>query len=221
MEPSIDNVVRRFVPDIERAYGIKITPLDLFEARNKLIEKFKASSFGVKPLWDYSPYFIFLHIPIGRVVVKMPTGYAEESIESDQIIAATETQNIILLRYLELIAMDKELDNYIKQMLGERGIKGEEIEELVEKSVFRVEEAEEEKEVEDISKPKYTIVQLIRKPFYDLLRYFNIEMAAFNIGPYEFNLNHRISKQYQVEVGRVCKMIVDYFKMKFDVPGYK
>ena len=219
MEPSIDNVVRRFIPDIEREYHVKITPLDLFKVRNMLLDKFKASAVGTKRMWDFSPYFVFLDMNFGRVVVKVPTGYAEESVEIDPFIAATETQNIILLRYLEILARDRELDNYIAQMLGEMGVSGESIEELIRKSVFGVEE--EKVKMGDITKPKYTILQRIRKPFYDLLRYFDIEIAAFNIGPYEFNLNHRITKFYQVYTSEVLRKCWEYAKAKFDVPGAK
>ncbi|MDI6806567.1 MAG: hypothetical protein QMD14_01980 [Candidatus Aenigmarchaeota archaeon] len=221
-EPSIDPVVRRYIEDIEKFYGVKITPMDLFNARQKLVDKFKEAIKGHGPqLWYFSPYFIFFEIPVDRFHSILPAAPIETGMESlyvDRFTAATQTQNMIILHYLELIAREKQVENFLRQMLGELGVTGESIEDLKKKLVFRVEEIKPKKEV-NVKKPRYTLLERIIKPFHDFFWWFGIEIPMLAIGKYEFSLAHRITKFYQPQVAAAHEDIKNIFKYRFKVPG--
>jgi hypothetical protein len=218
VEPSIDPVVRRFIGDIEKYYGVEITPMDLFEARQRLIEDFKSSLRGGGPeMWVFSPYFIFLDMSIQRVHSTIVGGAEQESLNV-KLTAATQTQNIIILHYLELIAREKQIEKYVSEMLGEVGVSGKSLEEIEKELMFKVEKLETKKKV-DIKKPRYSLKERILKPLRDFFLYFGIEVPMFTIGPYEFALTHRITKFYQAQVAKAFEQVKDLFKSRFKVPG--
>jgi hypothetical protein len=220
VEPSIDSIVRKFVGDIEKYYGVEITPYDLFDARQRLIDDFKSSLRGAGPeVWVFSPYFIFLDIPVQRVHSIIAGGrFEQESLNVSRLVASTQTQNIIILHYLEIIAREKQIEKYVKEMLGEIGVSGKSLEEIEKELVFRVEEVKPRKKV-DIKKPRYTLMEMIIKPFYEFLLYFGVEIPMFTVGPYEFALTHRITKFYQAQVAKAFEQVKDLFKSRFKVPG--
>jgi hypothetical protein len=145
-EPSIDDVVRRIVAIIEKAYNVKISGWDLYKARQMLVEEFEASYAGTrtKETWVYSPYYIFLEIPIARSVIRLPDGSEMENIMLENLRVATQTQNLIIGHCVELIARDKDMDRYINQLLGEYGITGEKIEEIAKEKYPEIYLTEEE-----------------------------------------------------------------------------
>lgn len=236
-EPSIDNVVRRLTILIEREYHVKITPLQLFQARSALVEQFRLSARGASEgeTWVYSPYFIFVDIPMSRTVLRMPNGQELEDIWIQPLTVATRTQNMIIANELELIARDMELDNYIDQMLGERGVlpTGEEVglSELTEAQILKLPELLEEEEkakkgkkeepkISDVEEPAYfkffdAISKLFEKTPIGKLQFFASR------GPYEWNINHRLAKIYQPESAGMAKLVADYFRLNFGVPGIK
>ncbi len=124
-EPSIDNVLRKkIIPLIEKEYGVKIGPLEIFKARSALVEQFRLSGRGSSEgeSWVFSPYFVFVDIPITRTVIRMPNGQEAEDLWIQYLTTATRTQNIIIGLELEVIARDMQMDKYIDQMLGEKGV---------------------------------------------------------------------------------------------------
>lgn len=140
IEPSIDKeVVRKYIPDIEKQYGVKLTPVDIFAARTKLVDQFLRHAPEARYIditqptgrrevlpgapWIFSPYFIFLDIPFLRVMIRLPNGAEMENVTMENFRYYTQTQNVIILHLLEAIAREKQLENYISQMLGEMGVK--------------------------------------------------------------------------------------------------
>ncbi|MEM7821764.1 MAG: hypothetical protein QXX38_03070 [Candidatus Aenigmatarchaeota archaeon] len=225
VEPSIDDVVKRTIKKIESHYGIKITGKDLYDARQMLVEKFEQSSKGLGDFetWVFSPYFIFLEIPIYRTVIRLPNGEEMEDLNIPKLTSAIQTQNLIILHYLELIARDKQLDNYIHQMLGEMGIKGETIEELMKKEIFKTEEEikEEERKKFEIKKSKEVIstMKKFRTGIGKLFSLFGAEVSFLRAeGPYEFAFQDRLSKMYFKEVASNFAMVRDFFKSGFGAP---
>lgn len=230
VEPSIDNVVKGLIKKVEDEYGVKITAKDLYNARQMLVDKFDKSSLGLGGFetWPFSPYFVFLEIPIARTIIRFPNGVEIEDLSIENLTAAVKTQNVIIVHYLEVIARDKQLDNYIKQMLGEMGAKGETLDELAEKEVFRTEEEikekskEEEKGLEKIKKSAGEargIAGKVRVNIGKIFGLFGSEVSFLRAeGPYEFAVKDRLGKVYFKEATASFTMVRDYFKSGFGAP---
>jgi hypothetical protein len=75
------------------------------------------------------------------------------------------------------------------------------------------------KKIIDLSKPQYTLPVRIALPFSKFFRYFGIDVPALNFPFYEFNLNNRITKFYQVEVSNAFKFIKDKLAEMYKVPS--
>jgi hypothetical protein len=230
VEPSIDGVVKRLVKKVEEKYGVKITAGDLLKAREMLVEKFDESAKGLGGFesWVFSPYFVFLQIPIYRSVSRMPNGEESEDLSIENLAGSIQTQNIIIVHCLELVARDKQLDNYIKQMLGEMGVGGDAIEELMKKEVFRTEEeikkeAEEEgKRMEKIKKSAEEAMGTVKKIRVEIGKFFELFGTQVSFlraeGPYEFAFQDRISKMYLREAAASFGAVRDFFKAGFGAP---
>ena len=222
---------------IENEYKVKITPFELFKARSALVEQFRLSARGASEgeAWAYSPYFVFVDIPMYRTVLKLPNGQEIEDVWIQPLTAATRTQNLIIAHELELIARDMQLDNYINQMLGERGVlpTGEEagLKELVEAEEFKPPEIlEEEKKKTNPEKNKLGISSGEQPAYFKIFDSISNFFAKIGIGPlqfftsrgsYEWNINHRLAKIYQPEAAGAAKLVADYFRVNFGVPGVK
>ena len=238
-EPSIDRVVRAFRPIIEKEYGVKITAYDLYKAREMLLDQFRKSlpALGGKEPWVFSPYFTFICIPMERTVLRLPNGAQVEDLWIENLYAATRTQNLILVNCLELIARDKQLEQYISRMLGEMGEKEGKIlsiEKIVEegyKEVYKTLEEIEKEEKEKKLKEKLEKAEESRKRVKELgkkirlgigkfFATFGLELRFFRaVGPYEFAMHHRLAKYHQRETGGNFARIVRYLKKSFGVPG--
>ncbi|MCS7105823.1 MAG: hypothetical protein NZ942_00700 [Candidatus Aenigmarchaeota archaeon] len=235
VEPSIDDLVRKMIPEIEDEFKVKLTPLDLLQARNMLIDQFEKSKqgLGVTEAWVFSPYYVFLDIPISRTVLRIPPAGPEiENITVDTLKAYTQTQNLIICHCLELIARDKQLDNYINQMLGEAA-EGKPIKELLAEEFPEIYGEREKKE-----KPKVFLsssdkaylerrkfleeVKKIKEAIGNFFKTLGFEVAFFRAyGPYEFIPNDRLTKFYQPVTGRHFALVANFLKTKFEVPGFE
>jgi len=237
IEPSIDELVRKMIPKIEAEYNVKLNALDLCKAREMLLKQFKDSigGIGMTEAWVFSPYYVFLDIPISRTVLRIPPAGPEiEDIMVNNLVASTQSQNFIICHCLELIARDKQLENYINQMLGEAGMKeGKEIkpiEEIIKEEFPEIYKKEKEEEVKfklpasDVAylQRKKFLKQIneIRKKIANFFRSLGLEMMIFRAyGPYEFIPNDRLTKFYQPVTGRHFNLVRDFLKTKFEVPG--
>jgi len=227
VEPSVDSVLRKILKSASEVYGVNLDAKDIFEARATLLKKFDASQKGTgyfEP-WVWSPYFVFIEMPIIRAVVKFPSGAELENVFFQNIKAYMQSQNIVLGHYLELVARDKELDAYMSQMLGEAGAKGATIEKLLEENEWKTEdEKKEEKEKksevkEKIGKAK-SDVKKVRVGLGKTLEQFGFQSAFLRgEGPYELAFRDRISKYFGPEVGAAFDAVVNYMKSAFQVPG--
>jgi hypothetical protein len=231
-EPSIDKIVKALVPDVEREYKVRITAKDIYDARQMLIKQFKDSMIGMGGIepWVFSPYFIFVSIPMLRTVLRLPSGEEIEDVQMEDFFAANQSQNFIIIHCLELIARDKQLDNHINQLLGNIGASGkdiETIEEMVKKEFPEVYgESEEQKKMQKFQKMKSTSGD-IKKAFSSVKEGLGKVLDALGLdlmflkahGPYEFQFYHRVAKYHQPEVGHNFNVIRDFLKGKFEVPG--
>ena len=231
-EPSIDKIVRALIPDVEREYNVRITAWDIYQARQMLIKQFKDSLIGMGGIepWIFSPYFIFVSIPMLRTVLRLPNGEEIEDVQMEDFQASNQSQNFIIIHCLELIARDKQMDNHINHLLGNIGVSGkdiETIEEMVKKEFPEVygEEPEEEKlqqfqNVKNASKNIKKSVNSVKGGISKFLDAFGINLMFLKAhGPYEFQFYHRMAKYHQPEVGHPFNVIRDFLKAKFEVPG--
>ncbi|MEM5781734.1 MAG: hypothetical protein QXD43_00880 [Candidatus Aenigmatarchaeota archaeon] len=228
-EPSIDGIVRLFKPIVEMEYGVKITAHDLYKARELLLDQFRKSlpAFGGKEAWIFSPYFTFICIPMDRTVIRLPDGSQMEDLWIENLYAATRTQNIILVNCLELIARDKQLEEYMNLILGEYGKKEGKvlsIDEILRETYGIVYKSEDkaEKKVKEKSQPLKLLGlgRSLRKSIGKLFSTFGLEVRFFRaIGPYEFAMHHRLAKYHQRETGGSFSVVVNYLKKSFGVPG--
>lgn len=118
----------------KKKYGYRadLDAIDVLEARKKLADQY--AEYG---RWDWqpSPYFVCLEVETFRVVTRNPDGTESETFiigdyPRHPLMAPFDTQNVTLLRFLELKLQEKELENYITDMVGE-SIGGEKVGELV------------------------------------------------------------------------------------------
>ncbi len=230
MEPSIDNVIRRCLESIEKEYGIKIKPIDLFNARRKLLERFKKSMRGAGgESWVFSPYYLSLELPILRVMGKLPNGNEVEDLDIDTLTGSIQTQNIIVLKHLELMARERSVENYINQMLGDMGVSGDSMEELEKMEVFKLEEEKKklEEEKNEAAEKKKKMTEEYWWPHQQLLRslhkfflWLGIDIEYLTAyGKYEFS-RERIEKQYvRTDLQPIFNTILNWLKISFKVPG--
>jgi small nuclear ribonucleoprotein (snRNP)-like protein len=225
-EPSVDNVLRDIIKDIEKEYGVKIELKDILEAREQLLKKFKSSvkGLGAFESWIFSPYFVFYEMPMDRTVLRFPNGEEFEDLGIGNLKGYLQTQNIVLGHYIELIARDKQLEHHINQMLGEMGVKGESIENIMKEMLYKTsEEIEQEKKnklSESVEKAG-NIFTGIREGISKFFDFFGMDVAFFRGSAlYEMAFANRIPKMYLAEVGRTFSQLVNYFKASFGVPGF-
>ena len=205
VEPSIDDVVRECKAKIEEEYKVKLTWKDVLDARNKLANAFKEYSMAVGSTepWYPSAYFAFLKFPIFRFVLRLPNGAELENLMINRGQAFLKTQNIMIGHYLELIAKDKKLDNYIAEMLGERGVGGKDISKVMEELFSPPKRKKEEK----------------KKKWSKKTEFVNIPLSFIKArGPYEFAFSDRITKYYLKQSAVAFKTVVAFLKSKFGVP---
>jgi hypothetical protein len=225
IEPSIDRIVRKIKGEIEDEYKVKITIEDLFEARRRLLNRYKAGPEGVGGItWPFSPYFVFVEIPMLRTVLVLPDGTQIEDLGIENLKTYVKTQNIIIGHILEIMAREKVLENYISSLLGEFGFDKEgrikRVEDILKEEfpfIYAEGEAEEFREVKKGKEEnKGKAFDFISK----ILDYFGIQLSFFRAyGPYEHNVTHRIAKYYFKYSGTIFNLIKNYLNASFKVPG--
>jgi len=232
-EPSVDRIVRELVKDVEKEYVIKVTVKDIFDARKMLTDQFKESQIGLggKEPWVFSPYFVFLEIPMLRTVLRLPNGEEIEDVQIDTMIGANKTQNFIIIHCLEIIARSKQVDQHINQLLGEISVKEKEvmsIEEAMQKEYPEIYGEGEKKEerpnalggMKNISEGIQNAFKSIRVGIGKFFGALGFNVMFFTAqGPYEFAFYHRIAKYHQPEIGHSFNTVRDFLKSKFEVPA--
>jgi hypothetical protein len=228
VEPSIDSVFRMIAKNVADEYKVELTAVDWQAARQMMIDRFETSlkaTSSYEP-WVWSPYFVFLELPIMRSVMRSPSGAEMENIFCEDFRTACQTQNIVLGHYLELVARDRQIDDYVVQMLGESGAKGESIEQLKKELEWKTEE-----ETKDESEKKKSMfgkkigdakgqAKAVRVGLGKTLEIFGVESGFFRgEGTYELVFRDRVPKNFITEVAAAYDAVVNYFKSAFQVPG--
>jgi hypothetical protein len=232
IEPSVDNVVREIMKRINdeygKKYGVQLTIEDLFEARKRLLSRYKSSPEGLKVTWPFSPYFVFLEIPMDRVVLVLPNGAQLEDLEISNLKSYVKTQNIIIGHILEIMAKEKALESEIDLLLGELGFdkdnKLKKVKEMLKEEFLFIYGSE--SEIKEYFTPKEAKIEKKKKSILDyfkkILDYFGIQLTFIRAyGPYEHNVAYRIAKYYFKYSGTIFNQIKSYLASSFQVPGYQ
>ena len=207
----------------------KYFPAGITECPNcgsiSLEEKFLADQVveeRILPLWErrekgidpYEWYYLFLDFDIKRLGARLPSGELEDITFNFKI--AVISQNVLLVKLLELECRSMELEQYIDEMLGIK---------IEEKSISEIvaEEFPELYPKKKISGYKeymkglrgsfdaYTgFLKKIKAPKLGKLRF-------FKPGPYEKDFRERITKNYSTVAGAHFVGVVNFIKEKMGV----
>ena len=193
----LDRIALYLIKELENFYKIKFTPKEILETRDKLIED--AMEKNVRSI-----YFVVNEIEEARSVIKLPDGSELEDL-TFHIKTKIESYNITLVRYLEMKAKDKVLENYIDELLGEMS-KGRKLSEIIKEefpSLKGMAKKEKELKIEPL-----TSFDRIQKIF-----------PIIRTGPYETNFQDRFTKYYLAEGAVRCFVpYVSYLKKSVGVP---
>jgi hypothetical protein len=197
-------------------FPVRFSLLDLLKCRNDFI-----SGWGNHA----EPYYKCFDCDVLRAIIRLPDGTELEDITYYPLFFV-ESQNMMLLRYMEYVAQEKALEEYVNQMLGDT-TKSKKIQELSAEyeSLFEVypsgskSSSEKAAEVsaaenlrayrESVQKQVMREVTVMRKPF-----------KFFKKGNYETMFDDRITGPWFEDIaGSLALPVADFLKAKFNVPG--
>jgi len=204
-----DDVVKKFIPKIEKLHGVKITEEDVLKARRRLYSLFAP---GVE-------IYALLLIPVGIQTFKIPTGQEVEDVDFRNITLYFMTHNVVLIKLLEIIAEEKKLDVYIDELLGKKVV-GEggivkDIDELLREEFPEIYGKKEEKKY----KPgfKQSFKRSIRNFLGNLYKIFGFKLSFVHMGPYEPVKSERVFYTYfrpfyrEIFIRKVWKFMIRSF----------
>jgi len=205
-----------YLPDVIICNKCKSTALVDKKYADEIVEK------EILPSWTrrereldpFELYYVFLDMDILRLGTRLPVGELEDITFTMK--NYTISQNVLLVKLLELKCRDMELEIYIDEMLGVKF---------------------EEKEIEDIVKEEFpelfpekkisglkTYVKGLRdtyKGYSDFFKKFKLpkfkSLMFVRPGPYETDFKERISKHYLTVSGIHFNTVVDFIKSKMGV----
>lgn len=250
--PVMDKFVRSVMYQIEEEYKIRMTALDVVKTINSISKNFSSpempgvaadpsnvdTAIRAAPRWEFSPYYIFLRIPVERFTMKLANGAMVDDVMFNGMQAFNSTQNIIIGRMLELEAMKRKTEREINILLGlvdQLPNKSyESIDKIVEQEypdIFLSEEdlqtiekekKEKQKEEEKIKKMKERKEKLdaSKKKIADFFDKLGLKFFWGYPGPYERFMFERLSKMMQRGPGIAFLEVDAWLKKQAGVPGY-
>ncbi len=225
IEP-LDKYVMAFIPVAEEIWKVQLTALDILKARQWMIED--ANEWGFTN-WPYFKVWEF-KLVMGR------TRYADGS-ELDnpmyfRFYPYLDTQNVMLMRYVELTAKRKAEEGFITDMLGETA-EGKKIAEIVQDRYpqltskypdlfgarFVPRPPTTEKEMKKVTEEKNKAITM----FTSAVKKMTSPMFMFVKGaPYETNFENLITRQYFREIRDTMWLPANnYLRSRFGVPGFQ
>lgn len=233
--PIMDRIVRGIIKQIEKEYGVKITPKDIVEEVKKIHTKMMVTpkapvEVGAGPKWPFSPYYVYIEIPILRATIKLPDGGMLEDMIIEPLKAWNATQNIILGKMLEIRAKFEAGEREISALLGEIDPETyKRIEDIIKEEYPKVyeEEGEEKKKKrespiknikENITKIKENIHR-IRISIGEFLSKFGIDLMFVYPATYEKLMYERMSKMMQLGPGEAFIAVDTWIKNRVGAPG--
>jgi hypothetical protein len=214
VEP-LDKWSLQFVKYIEEEYKIKFSTVEILKIREEFVD------FCDKKSW-YSPYYSVIEMKPNRTVIRMPDGTEIENLMIDKISLYLDSLNVMLARFFEVNAQEKEMENYIGEMLGEVAVT-----EMQGKLVSGI------KSIDDIASGQFPGVYGKEIPkeegkkekskadkAKDTMKKFGFGMMLVKPGPYETNFDDRITGPYFTEMAAsMWSPVISFLKAEFKVPG--
>ncbi len=160
-------------------------------------------------------YYIFLDIDVLRIGFRIPVGEIEDITFTCRNFVIS--QNVLLVKLLELKCRDKELERYIDEMLGIRS------EEKDISEILREEFPELFGKEKELSERKKFLKGLreIRKSYSDFFKSLKLpklkSLMFIKPGPYERDFKDRIPKVYLAPAAEEFFSIMDFLKSKMGV----
>jgi len=196
-----DEVVRAFIPKIEKKHGIKVTPKIILDARKKLFSEGSPGS-----LW-----YAFIRIPVDIATYLLPDGSMFEDTDFNPLEGRIVTQNVMLIKMIELVIEELRFNTYIDEMLGQQVMlppKEDEpeikspvdLKTLLEKDFPDFYGGKKEEDSADTKKSIKDIGSSIKKPLVSAQKWINdifgIKLAFFKRGHYDPDYNDSMAYRY-------------------------
>lgn len=201
---------------IEDYYNVRFTLKELVKIRNEFVGGWGGES---------EPYWKCFETDVERAIIRLPDGTELEDMTFKPLYYFLETQNMMLLRYIEIKAQEKYLENYINEMLGDTS-KSKKLEELSVdyEKLFHVypEEKSEKGKAEEISAAidlraaREMSQKQVMREVTEMKRPFKL----FKGGKYEPRFDDLITGPYFDDIGGSMGKVWAFLKAKFDVPGF-
>lgn len=203
----LDDFVYEHYGKIEKHYGVELSIVDILKEREAFC-KHNYNTF----------YFMAMEIGALRSIFRTPDGAEFEDLWIDPFYMYFDTQNVILLRRLEILAKKKQDELYLSEMLGETG-EGKKIKEILEEEYPHLFLGTEKKKIEKrIKPPEKGIIKTIKETLGKL----GLDIAFFKRGPYETHFEDRVTGIWFPDMqASVYGPSVALLKAGMGVPGFK
>lgn len=214
VEP-LDKFVYYSYPYIEEHYNVDLDIADILQIRENFCEK----------NYDY-PYFETMEVGWTRAVIRLADGTEFEDVVLDPFWCYMDTQNIIILRMLEVLAKQREEESFLMQMLGEMSEEGKKIKDLMEEAYPHIHERGEIKEKEK-KKEEAEVAAKVKKATRSIGKFlgeigFPTDVRFFKPGPYETHVEDVITGIWVPEfLSSIQIPSNNFFKDALGIPGVK
>lgn len=197
-------------------FAVRFSLAELLKHRKDFIS---SPSWGKKTI----PYFKCFDCDVLRAIIRLPDGTELEDITYAPMLFFLESYNMMFLRYLEIEAQKKALNQYVNEMLGDT-TKGKKIVELSDEyeRLFEYpgktssENKEEVSAAEDLRAAREISQKRIDRETTEQKARFRF----FKKGNYESMFDDRITGPWFTDIGGgFAYPIANFLKAKFDVPG--
>lgn len=207
---------------VEDEYGVRFSLEELLKARSEFIGR---DGWGGGP----EPYFKCFETDVSRAIIRLPDGIELEDMDFNPLYMYLESYNVMFLRYIEWVAKQKQLENYIDEMLGDT-TKSKKLDELSSEyeDLFKIVRKVENDGATDKEKKDEIRDAASMRAFRDKMQpQIDLEVGAannpfrfVNQGQYEPRFDDEITGPYFNDIGNSMGKVQTFLKAKFDVPGF-
>jgi len=228
IEP-IDKWVLAFIPGAERVWNVKLRAIDILRARNWMMED-AMSAFSPFTTW---PYFKVWEFQIVRGVTRYADGVEGENPMFFKFSPYLDTQNVVLMRYIELTAKRLNEENYITDMLGESA-EGKRVAEIIQERYpelttkypelfgtrFVTRPKIIEKEMKKVTETRNKVISAATTAIRNWAS--SITRGLVKSAPYETNFENLITRPYFREIRDTMWVPANnYIRSRYKVPGFQ
>lgn len=225
IEP-LDKYVMAFIKTAESTYNVKLRAIDILKARKWMMDDAKSMGFTN---W---PYFKVWEFKIVRGVTRYADGVEVENPMFFKFHPYLDTQNVILMRYIELTSKVMQDENFITDLLGETA-EGKKIAAIIQErypeltmkypelfgTKFATRPTVTEKEMTKVTDVKNKAINT----FTMAVKKMTAPMFQFvKSAPYEINFENLITRQYFREIRDTMWVPANnYIRARWGIPGFQ